>query len=106
MAKTSTPIKIFLTPAERSELEHRSRGHCRPHRDVVRAKIILLLSEGVSVSETGRRVEKTRKIIRKWGERFVKKRLAGLSDKAGRGREPLFSPSGGGVSGQAGLRAA
>jgi hypothetical protein len=49
---------------------------------------------------------KTRKIVRKCGERFVKKRLEGLQDKAGRGREPVFSPGGRHASGEAGVRAA
>ena len=32
-----TPIRIELSDAERCELEHRSRAHCAPHREVVRA---------------------------------------------------------------------
>jgi transposase len=51
------------------------------HRDVVRARIVLLLADGHSVSSLAGQAGKTRKIVRKWGERFVKKRLEGLQDK-------------------------
>ncbi len=65
-----------------------------------------MLADGASVSLVARQVGKTRKIVRKWGERFVKKRLEGLHDKPGRGREPVFSPGGRHVSGEARVRAA
>jgi transposase-like protein len=101
-----SPIHIELTPDEQRELAARARSQRMAHRDVLRAKIVLLLAEGCSVSSVARQVGKTRKIIRKWGERFVKKRLEGLNDKAGRGREPVFSPGDRGVPGQARMRAA
>lgn len=102
----TTPIRIELTPAERTELSARTRGQRMAHRDVVRARMVLLLADGDSVSSVARQVGKTRKVVRKWGERFVKKRLAGLDDKPGRGREPVFSPGGRHASGEARVRAA
>jgi transposase-like protein len=102
----TTPIRIELTPEERTELLARARGQRVAHRDVLRAGIVLLLADGQSVSSVARQVGKTRKIVRKWGERFVKKRLEGLKDKAGRGRVPLFSPGRRHAPGQAGVRAA
>jgi len=102
----TTPIRIELTPAERGELSARTRGQRMAHRDVIRARIVLMLADGQSVSSIARQVGKTRKIVRKWGERFVKKRLDGLHDKAGRGREPLFSPGRRYASGEARVRAA
>jgi hypothetical protein len=102
----TSPIHIELTPEERTELEARTRSQRMAHRDVLRARIVLLLADGCSVSSVGRQVGKTRKIVRKWGERFVKKRLEGLRDKAGRGREPVFSPCDRGAPGETRLRAA
>jgi transposase-like protein len=102
----TTPIRIDLSAMERTELSARTRGQRMAHRDVVRARIVLLLADGDSVSSVARQVCKTRKIVRKWGERFVKKRLEGLQDKAGRGREPVFSPGGRHASGEARVRAA
>jgi transposase len=103
---TRTPIRIELTRAERAELEQRSRGLRAAHRDVIRARIILLVAEGRTVSSIARQVGKQRRIVRKWAERFSKKRIEGLSDKAGRGRVPVFSPSGGDAPGEARVRAA
>jgi transposase len=84
----------------------RTRSYTMAHRDVLRARIVLLLADGESVSSVARQVDKTRKIVAKWGERFVKKRIGGLCDKPGRGRVPVFSPGGGRASGEARVRAA
>jgi hypothetical protein len=102
----TTPIRIELTKQERIELEGRTRSQTMAHRDVLRARIVLLLADGESVSAIARLVSKQRKIVRKWGERFIKRRIEGLQDKAGRGRVPRFSPGGGGPSGEARMRAA
>lgn len=101
-----TPIRIELSKQERAELEARTRSQTMAHRDVLRATIVLLLADGQSVSAIARQVSKQRKIVRKWGERFVKKRLQGLSDKPGRGRVPLFSPGGHDAPGETRVRAA
>jgi len=101
-----SPIEIELTPEEQNELAARARSQRMAHRDVLRARIVLLLAEGRSLSSVARLVGKTRKIVRKWGERFVKKRVEGLNDKAGRGRGPVFSPGDRRVPGQARVRAA
>jgi hypothetical protein len=102
----TTPIEIELTRQERAELMMRARSQKMPHRDVIRATIILALAEGESVSAIARQVRKQRKIVRKWGERFVKKRLDGLVDEPGRGRVPRFSPDRDDPAGEAGVRAA
>jgi hypothetical protein len=102
----TTPIRIELTAAERIELSARVRGQRLAHRDVVRARIIVLLADGHSLSSIARQVGKTRKSVRKWGERFTQKRLDGLADKPGRGREPVFSPGGRHTSGETRVRAA
>jgi winged helix-turn helix protein len=97
MATNKTPIRIVLSKEERDVLEDVARSFGLPHRDVLRAKVILLLADGTPVSEVGRRVELQRRIVRKWADRFVRKRLRGLDDAPRRGRPPLFSPSGGDV---------
>jgi len=67
---TRTDIRIELSEVERCVLEHRARAHCVAHRDVVRATVILLLAEGLTVSAVGREVRMQRRIVRKWAERF------------------------------------
>lgn len=104
--RCQTPIRIELSDAERCELERRARAYCAAHREVVRAKVILRLAEGHTVSAIGREVGLERRIVRKWGERFQHKRLQGLSDTPRSGRPPRFSPRCGVASDQAGVRAA
>ena len=101
-----TPIQIVLSDAERCELERTARAHCAPHREVVRAKVILQLAESHTISAIAREVGLERRIVRKWGERFQHKRLQGLRDNPRSGRPPRFAPRGGGASDQAGVRAA
>ena len=101
-----TDVRIELTEEEREELERMSRSLVAPHRMVERSRIILLLAAGESVSAVARRVGHGRRIVRKWGVRFEKKRLRGLRDLSGRGRQARFSPRSRGAVGQAGVRAA
>jgi hypothetical protein len=101
-----TPIRIELSDAERCELERAARSQCDPHREVVRAKVILRLAEGHTVSAIGREVGLERRIVRKWAERFQRKRLQGLQDNPRSGRPPRFSPRSRSPSGEVGVRAA
>ena len=49
-------------------------------------RIMLLLSEGASISQISRAVGIRRRFIYKWVERFLDRGVSGLSDKPGRGR--------------------
>ena len=100
-----SPYILFLAPVERAELERWQRSTTIPAGLAKRATIILLRVEGLALSAIARRLEVGRRIVRKWVQRFLKRRIPGLSDKPGRGRRPVFSPRSGGASGQAGLRA-
>ena len=106
MAFLPTPIHIELTDEERSELEPMARGQVLPHRTVVRARVVLALADGKTVSAVARQVGRQRRIVRKWAERFVRKRLHGLQDAPRSGRPPRFSPSRRAAPGEAGVRAA
>jgi hypothetical protein len=101
----ATRIRIDLTDAEREALEQTSRGLAVPHRDVVRARIILLLAAGGSAAGIARKLGCARRIIDKWRERFARKRLDGLVDGERSGRPPRFSPRSRSSLGQAGVRA-
>jgi hypothetical protein len=70
-----------------------------------RARTILLLAEGHTFAATARQVELRERHVRKWALRFVASGLDGLYDKKRPSRRPVFSPGGGVVCGQAGLRA-
>lgn len=62
------------------------------HRVVVRALVILDLSEGKTLASISEVRGLAKRIVRKWGARFEKLRLAGLEDAARSGRPPRFSP--------------
>lgn len=101
-----TDLRIELSAEERQELERLDRSLVASHRAVVRARTILLLAEGMSVSAVAVQVGRGRRIVRKWAVRFQKKRLRGLVDLARSGRPARFSPRSRGVSCEAGVRAA
>jgi hypothetical protein len=101
-----TDLRIELDAEERQELEHQARSQVAPHRAVVRARAILMLAAGRTVSAVANEIGLGRRIVRKWGVRFQKKRLDGLLDSRRSGRPPRFSPGGGCVPGEAGVRAA
>ena len=101
-----TPICIKLTAEEKVVLDHLSRSLTAAHRDVVRAKTILLLAEDYTVTAVARMVGRQRRIVRKWAWRFLAKRLQGLLDAPRSGRPPRFSPRSGRSPDQAGLRTA
>jgi hypothetical protein len=99
-------VELVLADAERAELERRQRATTVAHGLVQRGQIVLLLADGLSVSEVARRVGVQRRIVRKWGERFLARRLAGLTDLPRAGRPSAFPPSGDRRRGAVGLRPA
>jgi hypothetical protein len=101
-----SPYVVLLAPEERTALERWQRATTIRAGLAKRAKIILLRAEGHTLTEIARRLEVGRRIVRKWITRFLTQRLAGLSDKSGRGRKPVFSPGGRRPFGQDRLRAA
>jgi hypothetical protein len=101
-----SPLQIEVSNEERGELERRAHGFAIPHRTVVRARVVLKRADGKTLSEIAKTVGLQRRIVRKWLERFIKKRLAGLEDNPRTGRPACFPPSGRGGVGEAGLRAA
>ena len=97
-------LVVTLSTDERAELQHRLRSTTIRAGQARRARIILLRADGHSLTEVARRVGVRRRVVYKWLKRFIKKGVAGLADKKGRGRKPVFSPSGGCPPGEAGLR--
>jgi hypothetical protein len=91
MPRTS-PFAIELTSQERRELLSRSRRYTSPYRDVIRAKIVLLASQGLSNDVIAARLDTPRQIVSKWRQRFHTERLTGLDERPRGGRPPRFSP--------------
>jgi hypothetical protein len=105
MPLAKTPICIELDDVTRRLLEEVANAQALPHRDVMRAKMILLVANGVPLSEVARRVDTPRRIVRKWAERFQRVGLRGLNDSHRSGRPPRFSPDPGDAPGEARVRA-
>ena len=91
MPRTS-PYRLTLTDAERTELEARARRYTSPYSDVMRARIVLYAAEGMCNDEIAARLETPRQVVSKWRKRFFDQRLAGLTDLPRGGRPPSFSP--------------
>lgn len=106
MGTSKTPIQIVLTRDERATLERIIRSTTAPHGAVVRAKLVVLVADGTTLSSVARQVGLRRRIVHKWATRFVKLRLAGLEDRPRSGRPARFSPRSRLGVGEAGLRAA
>ena len=99
-------VDLVLSDAERAALERRQRATTVARGLVDRSRIVLLLADGLPVSEVARRVGVQRRIVRKWGERFLARRLDGLTDLPRAGRPPGFPPGGDRRVGATGLRLA
>lgn len=85
-------VPIELTEEERKSLKRITRCYTLPHREVLRAKAILLASEGVNNTEIARRLEIHSNIAGKWRKRFLANREKGLKDLPRPGAPSAFSP--------------
>ncbi len=63
--------KIILDPVERSELERLLRTRSTPQQIALRARIIILAADGVSVGETAERLCVWRKMVSEWRKRWL-----------------------------------
>jgi transposase len=91
MPRTS-PFHVTLAPEEQKALESRARKYTSPYCDVVRAKIILLASSGLTNDVIAGRLDIPRQIVSKWRKRFCLHRLPGLEAQPRGGRKTRFSP--------------
>ena len=87
-----SPYRVLLTADEKKQLQDNARKYTSPYCDVMRAKIILLASEGFSNKQIGERLDLPRQIVSKWRKRFFDQRLVGLQEMPRRGRPGAFSP--------------
>lgn len=74
------PAPIELTPEEEATLTAWTRKATAEQRLVERARIILLLHQGLTTVEIARRLETRTARVSKWRQRFAQDRLQGLAD--------------------------
>jgi len=86
-------LSFTISPSaeERSQLEHLVRSTTTPAGVATRARAMLLFAEGYPLKEVVIRCDLTPRSLRKWAHRFISDGLAGLRDRPGRGRKPVFS---------------
>ncbi len=87
-----SPYRIRLRKTERVALEARARKYTSSYREVIRARIVLYATEGLSNDQIAARLDTPRQIVSKWRKRFFEQRLAGLEERERRGRPARFSP--------------
>lgn len=104
MRGRTSALNIVLTTDERQELESWLRRPSMASGWVRRARLVLMLADGHSISHTARTIAMGRRHVEGWAKRFLAQRIEGLDDKRGRGRKPVFSPGAGHARGEDRLR--
>jgi transposase len=89
----TTSLTLRLTPAERQTLQAWQRATTISAGRARRGRIILLLADGVTISDIATTVGISRRFVYKWAQRFLEKGVEGLTDKPGRGHRRVSSQS-------------
>jgi transposase len=87
----SRALPVRLTAAERKILKERARGARTPHRDRVRAQIVLAAGRGRDNARIAADLRITADTVRKWRGRFAARGLDGLTDLPRPGRPRRIS---------------
>src|SRR3989337_505222 len=89
--RSATP-PMALTDSQRKILENLSRSRTAPHRQVQRARALLLAGKGVANTHIAAQVGVSASTVRAWRDRFAEQGLAKFGQVAkGRGRKPVLS---------------
>jgi hypothetical protein len=88
--RRTTSLTIRLTPVERQTLLTWQRATTISAGRARRGRIVLLVADGIRISDIATTVGISRRFVYKWAQRFLQQGLEGLTDKPGRGqwREP------------------
>lgn len=79
---------IVLSKEERQELQQMTQSRTLPAGDVMRARMMLLLSDGVPYRKIQDVLDTTAPTISRWKERFRQHRVAGLMEERHPGQKP------------------
>jgi transposase len=87
------PISVIdVTPKERAVLRRRIARPTTSQRDALRARVVLLRSEGRKEEEVAAEIGVSINTVSLWSKRFEEKGLDGLNDAPGRGRKRWLAP--------------
>jgi transposase len=84
-------FQISLRASERRALKRTAHSQAVPHRQVVRARIVLDAAAGLPNALIARRVGVAPNTVRKWRSRFCAEGYAGLRDRPRPGRPRAFA---------------
>ena len=79
---------ITLTIEERLELQQMTQSRTLPAGDVFRARLILMLAEGLPYRTIQEKLDTTAPTISRWKERFLEQRVKGLMEIRHPGQQP------------------
>ena len=80
-----TSLSVPLTPAERRTLLAWQRATTISAGRARRGRILLLMADGMPISDVAITVGISRRFVYKWVQRFMAEGVDGLADKPGRG---------------------
>ena len=83
-----TAEAITLTAEERAELEEMTKSRTLPAGDVFRARLILMLADGLAYRTIQQKLDTTAPTIARWKERFQQQRMHGLLEIRHPGQKP------------------
>lgn len=92
----TTRVTIRLTTQERQTLQTWQRAYTLPAALVRRGRILLLLEQGLPITEVAAKVGISRRFVYKWVARFQARGVAGLVDRPRPDRQQLAHPFTGG----------
>jgi len=75
------PPKVSLSAAERAELHALVRAHKTSQHLVLRARLILLLADGLTAPEVARRLQTTRTTVRLWRRHWLERAATTVVDR-------------------------
>jgi transposase len=91
-AMSAPAAPLPLSDGERATLERLTRAQSAPHRQVLRARVLLMAADGLANAVIADEVGVTPVTVRAWRTRFAVDGLAGLEKiREGRGRKPSIS---------------
>src|SRR5438445_7818681 len=79
---------VVVSEEERQELQQMAQSRSLPAGDVMRARMMLLLSEGVPYRKIQEVLDTTAPTISRWKERFRRHGMAGLMEERHPGQKP------------------
>src|SRR5215470_10716479 len=82
-----TALIIRLTPEERRVLQAWQRATTISAGRARRGRILLLVADGLPISEVAATIGISRRFVYKWVQRFLEQGVEGLADKPGRGAQ-------------------